>query len=117
MNDTIKKIIEALPNGFDPDWPVDFQDDAGERHICNGAGDIDSLPETARPAARRYWREVETSIAWAQDAEKEVVIALHEGRYDDARDALEEAARCERQWGDDPTYYTVNKLMKQDQTS
>ena len=100
IQEEIKTAISALEEGWD--WAQDFADEEGNRHVIDGPGWIDYLPDdTAREAAEAYNESVASDYAGAREELKKASRLLEAGDTAGALEAASAAARFERQTGDD----------------
>ena len=107
----IGTAIAALGEGWD--WAQDFADAEGERHIIDGEEYIDTLPdEVSREAAREYAESVNSAYAAAQEHAEMARRELAAGDVPRALEHLEEAARYERQTGDDAAMAEPLRLVE-----
>lgn len=96
----LRTAISMLDAGWD--WPQDFADKHGVRHVIDGEAYIDDLPdETARAAAREYAEFVRGAYATACAYAEHALDALAAGDMTEARDLIDDAARYERETGDE----------------
>lgn len=105
---TVDQIIDALPDGFEPDWTQDFGDEAS--YCMSGADDSDALsgmPDDIRQKAEAYWADVWADIRTAREYEDMCIRALRDGDYPAALEAIQLAAECENKHGDCPTYAPI----------
>lgn len=100
INEEIKVAIEALKEGWD--WAQDFRDENGDRHVIDGPGWIEDLPdERSLQEAREYNAFVESAYSAAIEELKKAAGLLESDDIAGATEAASAAARFERETGDD----------------
>ena len=120
MNKVKDAVIDALPGGFNPDWSMDWRSvDDGQVVVTEGPDWTDGIPDEnewadARAKAAEYSAEVAASIEAAREAEQRCREAIEKGDINAAREAALEAAKEEKQWGDDPTYLALKQALDLD---
>ena len=107
----IDTAIHALSEGWD--WPQDFADENGERHVVSDPEFIDNLPdEKSRAAAREYNEFVQSTYAAAQEAAEEAQKQIQIGDVSEALDQIQEASRMEAETGDDAAMAAPRRLIE-----
>lgn len=114
-DDTINAIRDAAHelriSGWD--WNEDFADAEGVRHVIDGPGEIDSLPDdTAKDAARSYTDQIDSLFQAAAQAADDAADALESGSVEEAVEELRSASRLEGEAGDDVIVRPVLKLVQ-----
>lgn len=109
---SIEEIAAAIEKigGFSYDWTMTWGEKQEE---TNGKGDWENLEsEEARESAKEYEEKVMAASEEAAECEEKAVEALRAGEPAKGLEALEEAARLERQFGDDPTYSWLREELE-----
>ena len=103
----IQAVIDALPNGFEWDWTMEF---SGE--YASSADEVSTLKsEESRVLAARYASDVAEASKEAIEAEAECVIHLERSDFNCALEELENAASKESAFGDAPSYQNAITLL------